>query len=204
MPNIVNRRTFILDNASERQHAKRCEVHRRGVANSNAVPNVRIERALKVPADPAAEALGETLTAIAAQQGPWRGFALHVTLGDFRLPDVGYVAVPIALTTAKDATEERWFDIGFTSANLPAAFPGFQGKIGIEAGSLGESRLVLHGSYEIPMHFLGRLLDATLTPRVAERSLENFVDEVGAACEARVNQREAEFARYHFFARTLR
>ncbi len=53
------------------------------------------------------------------------------------------------------------------------------------------------------MHFLGKLLDATLTPHVAERSLENFIEEIGIACEARVNQREAEFARYRFYARTL-
>jgi hypothetical protein len=54
------------------------------------------------------------------------------------------------------------------------------------------------------MQFFGRLLDAALMPRVAERSLENFIDEIASACEARVNQREAEFARYQFYARTFR
>ena len=168
------------------------------------MPDVRIERSLKVPADPAAEALGETLQAIARQEGMWRGFALHVGLGDLHLPDVGYVAVPIDLTVEKNSREERTFDIAFTSASLPGAFPGFKGKVGAEPGSLGECTLVLRGTYELPMQFLGRLLDATLTPRVAERSLENFADELGAASEARVNQREAEFARYRFYSRSLR
>jgi hypothetical protein len=133
----------------------------------------------------------------------WRGFALHVGLGDLRLPDVGYVAVPIRLTVAKDPKTANAYDISFNASNLPAAFPGFQGKIGVEAGGLGESKLYLRGSYELPMHFFGKLLDAAVTPRVADRSLENFVKEMAAACEARVNQTEAQYARYRFYARDL-
>jgi hypothetical protein len=168
------------------------------------VPHVRLERALKVPADLAAESLGETLTAIAEQQGMWRGFALHVGFGDLHLPDVGYIAVPIDLTVDKHPDEARTYEIGLASTNLPAAFPGFKGTLGVAPGTLGESTLFLRGAYELPMQFFGRLLDAALMPRVAERSLENFVDEIASACEARVNQREAEFARYQFYARTFR
>lgn len=169
------------------------------------MPEVRLERTLRVPADSAAEALGGALKAIADQQGMWRGFALHITLGDFRLPDVGYVAVPIRLAVAKNTQEARAFDIEFTSANLPSAFPAFKGTMGCKAASgLGECTLYLRGEYELPLQFLGKLLDATLTPRVAEKSLENLIDEIGAACEARVNEHEAEFARYHFYATTLR
>jgi hypothetical protein len=168
------------------------------------VPDVRLERTLRVPADPAAQALGELLGAIAAQEGMWRDFALHIGLGDLRLPDVGYVAIPIHLVVEKHPQEQRTFEIRFTSSNLPSAFPEFRGRMGLDtASSLGESTIYLTGEYNLPMHFLGKLLDATLTPRVAERSLENFIDEMGAACEARVNQREAEFARYRFYARNF-
>lgn len=167
------------------------------------MPDVRLERTLRVPADPAAEALDETLTAIAAQQGPWRGFALHVSLGDLRLPDVGYVAVPIHLTVEKDSGAAHVFHVAFQSSNLPAAFPGFTGRMILEPGALGECKLYLRGSYEPPVQPLGKLLEAAFTPGVAERSLGNFVDELAAACEARVNQREAEFVRYRFYSRTL-
>lgn len=165
--------------------------------------DIRLKRPLRVPADPAAEALGTLLKAIADQEGPWRGFALHVSLGDLRLPDVGYVAVPIRLTVEKDPKAARVFDVSFNAASLPAAFPGFKGKMGVEAGTLGECTLYLRGAYELPMQLFGKLLDAALTPGVAERSLENFIDEIGAACEARVNKREADFARYHFYSQTL-
>lgn len=165
--------------------------------------DVRLERALKVPADSGADALGETLKAIAEQQGMWRGFALHVGLGELRLPDVGYIAIPIRLTASKDPDQARTYAIAFTSANLPAAFPGFNGVLGFAQAGLGESTLFLRGAYELPLQFFGRLFDAALMPRVAERSLENFLDEIASACEARVNQREAEYARYQFFARNV-
>lgn len=168
------------------------------------MPEIRLTRTLRVPADPAAEALGELLLAIAHQEGPWRGFALHVALGDLRLPDVGYVAVPIELTVERHRERPHTFEISFVSSNLPAAFPAFKGNVAVEQGALGESALHLNGAYELPMQLFGKLLDAAFTPGVAQRSLENFIDEIAAACEARVNQREAEFVRYRFYARTPR
>ncbi|HZV76154.1 MAG TPA: hypothetical protein VFF63_00185 [Candidatus Babeliales bacterium] len=168
------------------------------------MPEVRLERALRVPADPTAAALGEVLKAIAEQQGPWRGFALHVGLGDLRMPDVGYVAIPIHLTTEKASDEKLAFDITFSSANLAAAFPGFKGRTGVVEGAIGECTLYLRGTYELPMQFFGKLLDSALLPRVADRSLQNFIEEIGVACEARVNQREADFARYRFYSRSFR
>jgi hypothetical protein len=168
------------------------------------VPEVRLQRTLRVPADPAAEALGELLKAIANQEGPWRGFALHVSLGDLRMPDVGYVAVPIDLKVEKDSHEARAFEISFVSANLPSAFPAFQGTINVEPGALGESTLYLRGTYELPMQLFGKLLDVAVNRGVAQRSLENFVKEIGDACEARVNQREAEYVRYRFYAQNPR
>ena len=163
---------------------------------------VEIAKTLRIPPGPAAEALGSLLRAIADQDGPWRGFALHVGLGELHFPDVGYVAVPIKLTVGKSERPTA-FDIAFTSSNLPAAFPGFKGTIGVAERGLGDCTLSLRGEYELPMHFFGKLLDAAMLPRVAEKSLENFVEEIGMACEARVNQREAEFARYRFYARTF-
>ena len=168
------------------------------------MPEIRLERKISIPEDPAAEALGVLLRAIAQQEGPWRGFALHVSLGDLRLPDVGYVAIPIRLTVEKDSQRARAFALSFTSAALPSAFPGFQGRMSVDPDSLGTSRLSLEGRYELPMQLFGRLFDAALTPGIAKRSLENFLDEIGSACEARVNQREAEFARYRFYAHNFR
>jgi hypothetical protein len=162
------------------------------------VPKIRLDHRLRLPADSASLALGELLQAIAKQEGPWRGFALHVGFGDLHLPDVGYVAIPIRLTVEKNAKEARTFDIRFNAANLPIAFPGFTGTMSVEPREIGECELYLSGEYELPMQFFGKLLDGALMPNVAAVSLENFIDEIAAACQARVDQREAEFVRYHF------
>lgn len=162
------------------------------------MPTIRLQRKLHVPADLAAGVLGDILQAIAHRQGPWRGFALHVGLGDVRLPDVGYVAIPIDLE-ATNAAEKNAFDIRFSAAHLPSAFPTFTGKLLLEPGTLGESSLHLHGSYELPMQAFGTLIDKALMPHVATKSLENFIDEMAAACQARVDQREADYAQYHYY-----
>jgi hypothetical protein len=159
---------------------------------------------LRVPADPGAAALGELLQAIADQEGPWRGFALHISFGELRLPDVGYVAVPIRLQVKKHEDAACQFDVTFNSMNLPAAFPTFNGTFRVESAGLGESKLWLEGGYDLPMQIFGKLLDMALTPGLAARSLENFIDEIAAATQARVDQREAEFARYRFYAANLR
>ncbi len=162
------------------------------------MPAGRLSRGWRSPADFASPARGELLQAIAKQEGPWRGFALRVRFGDLHLPDVGYVAVPIHLTAEKSAKEPRSYDVAFNAANLPAAFPGFSGRMSIEPGEIGQSELRLSGSYELPLQFFGKLLDAALMPNVAALSLENFIDEIAAACQARVDQCEADFVRYRF------
>lgn len=167
------------------------------------MPEVRLERNLRIPADQGAEVLGEILGAIARQEGPWRGFALHVGLGDLHFPDVGYVAIPIHLRAEKSQKEKNAFDIGFVASNLPAAFPEFKGVMGTRQGEIGECALYLAGSYEVPMQMFGRLIDAALTPGVSAISLENFVSEIAVACQARVDQREAEFARYRYYGRAM-
>ena len=167
------------------------------------MPEVRLERKLRVPADSASQVLGEVLYSISRQDGPWRGFALRVALGDVHLPNVGYVAIPIHLTAAKHPEAAHTFDIAFNAANLPAAFPRFRGQFSVHDGELGESTLLLTGSYDLPMEFFGGLFDKALMPHVAERSLENFITEIAAACQAIVDQREADFARYHFYAGSM-
>jgi len=171
--------------------------------NGDGVADVNLQRTMRIPAEQAAQTLGELLQAIAEQTGPWRGFALHVSLGDLRLPDVGYVAVPIRLIVRKNPQTPRAYGLTFNSMNLPAAFPGFSGEMGVDPAGLGECQLYLRGKYELPMHVFGKLIDSALTPRVAERSLDNFIEEIAAACEASVNKREADYARYRFYAHKL-
>jgi hypothetical protein len=164
------------------------------------VPEIELDRELRVPPGPASQALEEVLNGIAEQKGGWRGFALHVRLADLHLPDVGYVAIPIALTARKHPTQSEWFEVSFSAVSSPATFPTFKGTLCAKPDGPSASILHLDGTYDIPLHVLGRLLDATLIAGVATRTLENFVEDIAAACTATVDQREEEFVRYRFYS----
>ncbi|MEO6835656.1 MAG: hypothetical protein ABI231_07110 [Candidatus Tumulicola sp.] len=163
--------------------------------------DVRLQRNLKIPAVPAYEAVREILRAIAAQEGNWRGFALHISLGDLHLADFGYVAVPVCIVVGKEHEGAQAFDLTFTAANQPSSFPTFNGSIGIDTMGTSGSILWLGGGYDVPLHVFGKLLDATLAAGVAKRTLKNFIDDIAAACTALVEKHEAEYVRYRMFER---
>ena len=159
----------------------------------------RFQRNLKVPPVPAFAALTEIVQAIAEGAGGWRGFALHVDLGDLRLPDVGYISIPIRLTAGKPQSITRSIDMWFTAAKQPAAFPKFSGAAGIEATGPAGTIFWLAGEYDVPMSLFGKLFDRTIAAGVATRTLENLVDDLGEAIVASVEKREAEYVRYRLY-----
>lgn len=160
---------------------------------------IRLARPLKIPPVPAFTALKEILAAIAAQDRPWSGFALHVSLSDLHLPDVGYVAIPVALSIGKTHAETRAVDLQFTSANNAASFPRFEGAAGIDTTGPTGSILWLAGDYDVPLSLVGRLFDKTVASGIAERALENLIDDLAVALVASVEKREAEYARYRLY-----
>ena len=165
------------------------------------MPGVRLQRALKVPPVPAYQALADVLRAIEAQEGAWRGFALHVNLGDLHFPDVGYLAIPIRLSVGKAQVETHALQIAFESAKHKELFPRFEGSAGIDATGPSGSILWLAGSYDAPMKLFGALADATVASGLAARTLENLADDLAEACAANVEKREADYVRYHLFNR---
>jgi hypothetical protein len=165
------------------------------------VSDLRLQRNLKLPAAPAYQALREILRAIEAQEGNWRGFALHVSLGDIHLADFGYIAVPVRIEVGQEIEGGQSVELRFHAANQPSSFPKFTGSIGVDAMGTSGAILWLGGGYDVPLHVFGKFLDATLAAGVAKRTLENFLDDMAAACTALVEKREAEYVRYRMFER---
>jgi hypothetical protein len=165
------------------------------------VSDVRVQRNLPIPSVPAFRALSEILPAIAAQEGNWRGFALHLALGDLRLADFGYVSVPIDLTLGQTHAEAQSVDLKFRASNHPGSFPTFTGIIGVDAMGPSGAILWLGGGYDVPLNLFGKFLDASLASGAAGKTLENFVEDIAAACTALVEKREAEYVRFRMFER---
>jgi len=160
------------------------------------VSEIRLQRVLKVPQVPAFTALKEILSAIASEQGAWQGFALHVSLGDLHLPDLGYIAIPIALTIGESFAETHSLDVRFTSMSNASAFPVFAGSAGLDATGPTGSILWISGDYDVPLSVIGKLFDKTVASGVAEAALENLINDLAVAVVASVEKREAEYARY--------
>lgn len=163
--------------------------------------DVRLQRNLKIPAAQAYKALRDILHAIETQEGSWRGFALHVSLGDLHLADFGYVAVPVRVVVGREHEDAQAADLTFHAANQSSSFPTFNGSIGVDGMGTSGSILWLGGGYDVPLHVFGKFLDATLAAGVAKRTLENFIDDLAAACTALVERREADYVRYRMFER---
>lgn len=163
--------------------------------------DVRLQHNLRIPAVPAFRALGEILGAIEAQRGNWQGFALHIALGDLRLADFGYVAVPIHVTLGETNADAQAIDLRFRAVRHAGSFPTFTGTMGVDAMGTSGAILWLGGGYDVPLHVFGKLLDASLAAGAAGKTLENFLGDIGAACTALVEKREAEYVRYRMFER---
>ncbi len=163
------------------------------------MPAIRIQRALDVPGPLIFSALGDILHRIAVQDDQWKGFALHVDLGDAGLPNVGYLAFPIAVSAVKAGDDLAQYALRIEAAREPKTFPIFSGVAGVDVLGPGASSLWLEGTYETPGHIAGKVVDSTLLRGVAARALENFVDDMERACRAHVDKREAEYARSQRF-----
>ena len=165
------------------------------------MPTARFSRSLKLPPVAVREALSGILQSISQGEHAWRGFQFHIELGKAHLPDVGFIAIPIRLQLAPEQPGIDQRKISIEAARHPSSFPTFEGALGVDAvGSASdESILWFIGDYHLPLGALGALVDATLATGIAERCLENFLEDLANACRARVEKAEAGYIRYRHF-----
>jgi len=150
----------------------------------------------------AGPALEQILAEVAAGTGRYENFALHIDMRDVGLPDVGYVAVPIRLELG-EAMQAPAYRVSMTirSQRDPAAFPVLSGSVGIDARDAGAGVLWLDGSYDVPGKGFGAMVNAVFAGGTADKTLENFLSDLVAAVDARVERREIERVRYTMFVR---
>lgn len=167
------------------------------------MPQVELERQLSVPAVPARSAASYIVHAIEQHRADWSEFALYLNFGSLGLPDVGYVAVPVTIDHVKEQLEPR-HEIGFTlcARRIPKAFPTFVGAIGIDANGPSNATMWLAGAYDPPLQAIGGFFNELFAQHSAQKTLENMLNELGGAIEARVQQRERDNARYRLIFNT--
>lgn len=161
---------------------------------------IDLQQSLSVPAVPARECATAILQSIEANEGEWAGFSLHLNLGALGLPDVGYVAIPIKLAITGEENEPRHqVKFKFRSSRSPELFPEFDGAVGIDSSGPSSSQIWLAGTYELPMHGLGKFFDQVIARKAADRTLQNMLSDLTNAIAARVEKHEIAQARYRIF-----
>jgi hypothetical protein len=165
--------------------------------------HVELQRPLTVPAVPARAAASSIMHAIEDHRDDWSEFALYLNFGTLGLPDVGYVAIPVQISGVKEELEPRHeIRFGLQARRSPDAFPVFNGALGIDASGPSSALIWLAGEYEVPLNAFGGFIDATLAHGSAKKALENMLNELADAVEARVQQRERAHARYRLVFNT--
>jgi hypothetical protein len=167
------------------------------------MPRVELQRSLGVPSVPARSAVSSILHAIQEERGDWREFALYLDFASLGLPDVGYVAIPARIANLDESLEPR-HQIRFTlcARRSPERFPKFGGAMGIDPNGPSESIVWLAGDYDVPLHGLGVVIDRTFARGNAEKALDNMLEELADAIQAKVQQRERANMRYRLIFNT--
>lgn len=166
------------------------------------MPDINVQEAINLPPAPAFAAVREIVDAISAGRGKWQEFALHIDLRDLNMPDVGYLAVPVRLTSeAVRDSNPTAIPIRIEAKKLPDAFPAFTGEIGIDGTGPSSSTVWLGGTYELPTNPVSTFIGRPMVDRVAEQTLRNFVSDIAGAVQRKGEHDEIAAVRYRLLDR---
>lgn len=166
--------------------------------------HVKLERFVDLPGELLEEALEAILAEIAKREGPWRDFALYLNLRDVRLPDIGYIAIPVRVVCQPEVVEasaQRQLRLHIEATRESQAFPVFSGVCAASAIGPSRANVWLDGDYDVPLGILGAAINASLVAGAAKKTLENFLDGIVTACRARIDKQEKDLMRYQLLAR---
>ena len=134
-------------------------------------------------------------------------FSLHLSFADLGLPDVGYIAIPIRLTSKNEtvvASAQKHISMHIQGAHDPESLLIFAGTCGVDPVQASHSTFWLNGDYQLPLHNALAALetgDERTLRRQAEKVFKNFLDDLVIACDARINEKEKEYIRYSLLRR---
>lgn len=158
---------------------------------------------LSVPAIPARAAISSILHDIADGKNEWADFALYSTLGSLGLPDVGYIAVPVAISQIDERLEPR-HEIRFhmQARRSAEAFPAFDGAIGIDSTGPSNASVWMSGEYTVPLQGFGAIVNQTFMKGMADKTLANMLEMLATGVVARVEKREFADSRYRLLLKS--
>ena len=114
------------------------------------------------------------------------GAELHAQIGGIEVAKEVAVSITNIERDAharKSATATR-FDLEWRATSLPQLFPVMKAELLVYPLSGIETRLDFSGAYEPPAGALGGVIDSVVGHRIAEESVQRFVDDVASYLSA--------------------
>lgn len=128
-----------------------------------------------------AVAIFERATRSAADRARDLGAELRVRLGAIEIAadvEIAITAVSADRSPANQAATR--IDLGWKSRRSPGLFPAMTGSLWVYALSPRETQIEFLGSYDPPLGVFGDAIDAIALHRLAEASVQRFVNDVAS------------------------
>ncbi|HEX7837015.1 MAG TPA: hypothetical protein VF469_06100 [Kofleriaceae bacterium] len=126
-------------------------------------------------------AIFERATRSAADRASDLGAELRVRFGAIEIAaDVEITITAVAADRSPANQAATRIDLGWKSRRSPGLFPAMTGSIWVYALSPRETQIEFLGSYDPPLGVLGDAIDAIALHRIAEVSVQRFVNDIAS------------------------
>ncbi len=110
-----------------------------------------------------------------------------VTIG--RMPIYKHVQLKVGASSATLRPDRVMLPVSWTAVGGPPIFPEMEGTLHVEPEGSGTTRLTLNARYDPPFGRLGDLIDRALMHRVAQITMNDFVDRLARALAAELKDK---------------
>lgn len=101
--------------------------------------------------------------------------------------DIARVTVPVRIeSNAEGAHEDEQLSLTVAARSAQAAFPTFEGRFNLEELDAARTRVLLVGTYRVPLGPLGAAANALGLDPIARESLRGLLDDVVSLAHAQV------------------
>jgi hypothetical protein len=105
-----------------------------------------------------------------------------ITVG--RIPVYKHVQLTVGPTSVTSETGRAMLPVEWEAIGGPPIFPKMEGTLHVEPDGPRMTNLTLNARYDPPMGDLGRLIERVLMHRVAQMTMNNFIERLAGALSA--------------------
>lgn len=102
-----------------------------------------------------------------------------------------HVQLRVGVSSAALSPGRLMLPVSWEAVGGPPIFPSMEGTLHVEAVGADSTRLTLNARYDPPLGNLGRLIDRALMHRIAQITMNDFIDRLAGALSELLESRGA-------------